>query len=183
MQCPPRKETRSPSGSCVHRAASSRTYCRPDKREGLKKTRATTSPAFWAAGNRRAGACADSRVHCLPEPHSCQMKLQTQSTKMTPEDSFSKRLRISVRSLWSFGQLEHSIGGVCGRAISFWRAHTLNLDARDALTIHFNDGEAKIAKVKTLSALGNETELIEDKTADGGISGILRQGDVGLCIQ
>src|SRR5207249_9662568 len=69
---PPRKETRSPSGRCVHRAASSRTYCRPEKREGLKKTRATTSPAFWAAGSRRAGACADSRLHCLPEPYETQ---------------------------------------------------------------------------------------------------------------
>src|SRR5262249_32902932 len=71
-QCPPRKETRSPSGRCVHRAASSRTYCLPGEREGLKKTRATTSQAFWAAGNRRPGACADSRVHCLPEPHETQ---------------------------------------------------------------------------------------------------------------
>jgi hypothetical protein len=33
------------------------------ERKGLKKTRATTSPAFWAAGIRRSGACADSRVH------------------------------------------------------------------------------------------------------------------------
>jgi hypothetical protein len=72
MQCPPRKEIRSPSGWCVHRAASSRTYCRPDKREGLKKTQATTSKAFWAAGNRRAGAYADSRLHCLPGPHETQ---------------------------------------------------------------------------------------------------------------
>src|SRR5437016_8513081 len=72
MQCPPRKETRSPSGRCAHRAASSRTYCRPEKREGLKKTRATTSPAFWAAGNRRSGAWADSRLHSLPEPHETQ---------------------------------------------------------------------------------------------------------------
>src|SRR5256885_504771 len=72
MQCPPRKETRSPSERCAHRAASSRTYCRPEKREGLKKTRATTSPAFWAAGNRRSGAWADSRFHSLPEPHKTQ---------------------------------------------------------------------------------------------------------------
>src|SRR6202790_1703201 len=71
-QCPPRKETRSPSGRCVHRAASSRTYCRPEKREGRKKTRATTSPAFWAAGNRRCVDCADSRLHRLPEPHETQ---------------------------------------------------------------------------------------------------------------
>src|SRR5258708_20278293 len=72
MQCPTRKETRSVSGKCVHRAASSRTYCRPEKREGLKKTRATTLLAFWAVGNRRSGACADSRVHCLREPHETQ---------------------------------------------------------------------------------------------------------------
>src|SRR6516164_6856107 len=76
MQFPPRKETRSPSGRCVHRAASSRTYCRPGEREGLKKTRATTSQAFWAAGNRRSGACANSRVHCLPEPQETQPVLQ-----------------------------------------------------------------------------------------------------------
>src|SRR4029077_10110342 len=72
MQCPPRKETRSPSGRCAHRAASSRMYCRPEKREGLKKTRATTSSAFWAAGNRRSGACAGSRLHRLREPHETQ---------------------------------------------------------------------------------------------------------------
>src|SRR5207248_1656536 len=72
-QCPPRKETRLPSGRCVHRAASSRTYCRLGEREGLTKTRATTSQAFWAAGNRRSGACADSRVHCLSEPRETQL--------------------------------------------------------------------------------------------------------------
>src|ERR1019366_5259431 len=71
-QCPPRKEIRSPSGSCVHREASSRTYCRQGEREGRKKTRATTLQAFWAAGNRRSGACADSRVHCLPKPQETQ---------------------------------------------------------------------------------------------------------------
>src|SRR5438477_896833 len=71
-QCPPRKENRSLSGRCVHRAASSRMYCRPGEMEGLKKTRATTSKAFWAAGNRRSCACADSRVHCLPDPHGTQ---------------------------------------------------------------------------------------------------------------
>ena len=38
----------------------------------MKKTRATTSPAFWAAGNRRSGAWADSRLHSLPEPHETQ---------------------------------------------------------------------------------------------------------------
>src|SRR5262249_47207537 len=71
-QCPPRKETRSPSARCVRRAASSRTYCQPEKKVGLKKTRATTSPAFWAAGNRRFGACVDSHLHFLREPHETQ---------------------------------------------------------------------------------------------------------------
>src|SRR5260370_607992 len=85
MQCPPRKETRSPSGKCVHRAARSRTYCRPDKREGLKKTRATTSKAFWAAGNRRAGACADSRLHCLPEPHETQRSVESREAPVDNE--------------------------------------------------------------------------------------------------
>jgi len=47
-------------------------YCRRGEREGLKKIRATTSQAFWAAGNRRSGACANSRVHCLPYPHGTQ---------------------------------------------------------------------------------------------------------------
>src|SRR5215475_5466818 len=46
-------------------------YCRPREREGLKKTRATTSQAFWAADNRLSDAW-DSRVHCLPEPHETQ---------------------------------------------------------------------------------------------------------------
>src|SRR6266852_7347031 len=71
-KCRPRKETRSSSERCAHHAASSRTYCRPEKREGLKKTRATTSPAFWAAGSRRPGACADSRLHRLRESHETQ---------------------------------------------------------------------------------------------------------------
>src|SRR6266446_2067749 len=71
-QCPPRKETRSPSGRCAHRAASIRTYCRPDKREGLKKTRATTSSAFWDADNRRSGACEGSRFHRVREPRETQ---------------------------------------------------------------------------------------------------------------
>src|ERR1700756_1876802 len=66
-QCPPRKETRSPSGRCVHRAASSRTYCRPGEREGLKKTRATTSQAFWAAGNRPS-VLVRTHAFILPEP-------------------------------------------------------------------------------------------------------------------
>src|SRR5579863_5101456 len=67
-QCLPRKETRSRSAKCVHHAASIRTYCRPDKREGLRKTRAATSPTFWAGGNRQSGAFEDPRVHCLSEP-------------------------------------------------------------------------------------------------------------------
>src|SRR5271155_1552834 len=66
-RCPPRKESRSLSARCVRRAASSRTYCRPDKTEGLRKNPAATSPPFWAAGNRRSGAFGDSRVHCLLE--------------------------------------------------------------------------------------------------------------------
>src|SRR5260370_4894023 len=71
-QCRRRKETRSSAERCAHHAASSRTYCRPEKREGLKKTRATTSPAFWAAGSRRPGACADSRLHRLRESQETQ---------------------------------------------------------------------------------------------------------------
>src|SRR5260370_19807766 len=85
MQCPPRKETRSLSGRCVHRAASSRTYCQPEKREGLKKTRATTLLAFWAVGSRRSGSCADSRLHCLPELHETQ-----------PSDSAIGRLTAAI---------------------------------------------------------------------------------------
>src|SRR5215469_16670106 len=71
-QCPPRKETQSPSGRCVRRAASSRTYCRPKEREGLKKTRATTWLAFLAEDNRRFGACGDLRIHFLCPLHETQ---------------------------------------------------------------------------------------------------------------
>src|SRR5258706_9528867 len=67
-RCPPRKETRWRSERCVHRAASNLKYYRPDKREGLKKSRATTLPASWVAGNRRSGAWLDSRLHCLRAP-------------------------------------------------------------------------------------------------------------------
>src|SRR5215467_1784291 len=75
-QCPPRKENRSQSGRCVHHAASSRTYCQPNKREGPKKIRATTLPAFWAAENRRSGAFADSRIHSLRDLHGTQRSYQ-----------------------------------------------------------------------------------------------------------
>src|SRR5882724_11830001 len=61
-RCPPRKEIRWRSEKCVHRAASNLKYCRPDKRAGLKKSRATAWSEFWAAGSRRSGACADSRL-------------------------------------------------------------------------------------------------------------------------
>src|SRR5579871_6168505 len=65
-QFPPRKETRLRLERCVHRAASIRTYCRLEEKEGPRRTRATTSQAFWAAGNRRSGAFAGPRVHYLP---------------------------------------------------------------------------------------------------------------------
>src|SRR5882672_4639098 len=71
-QYPPRKETQSPSERCVHHAASSRTYCQPGKKEGLKKTRATTLPAFWAAGSRQSGVFAYSRIHSPRAPHETQ---------------------------------------------------------------------------------------------------------------
>ncbi len=47
-------------------------------------------------------------------------------------------LRIPGWRFRTFGQLEHSIGGVCGIAVRLRRAHALNLYARDALAIHFH---------------------------------------------
>src|SRR5215475_517824 len=70
--CLPRKGSRLPSGRCAPRAANNRMCCRRDKKEGPKKTRATTSSAFWAAGNRRFGAFADSRFNSLREPEETQ---------------------------------------------------------------------------------------------------------------
>src|SRR5260370_12357784 len=49
--------------------------------------------------------------------------------------------------------------------------------------MRFDDGKAKIAKIKTFPAFGNEAELIEHKTADGGVSRIFGQGDVVLGVQ
>src|SRR5215468_3248096 len=71
-QCLPKKESRSQSGRCAHRAASSRTYCRPDKKEGRKKIRATTLLAFLAGGNRRSGAFVGSRFNSVREPDKTQ---------------------------------------------------------------------------------------------------------------
>src|SRR5262249_30788655 len=71
-QCLPKKESRSRSGRCVHRATSNRTYYRPDKREGQKKTRAKALSTFWAAGNRRSGVFAGSRFNSLRRPEETQ---------------------------------------------------------------------------------------------------------------
>src|SRR5215468_7307085 len=62
-QFPPRKENRWLSARCVRRVASIRTCCRRGEKEGPRRTRATTSQGFWAAGNRRSGVFARPRVH------------------------------------------------------------------------------------------------------------------------
>src|SRR5579859_4113135 len=59
----------------------------------------------------------------------------------------------------------------------------LNLDSRHAPSIHFDHLELKIAKVKALSALRNETELVEHKSTDGGVSRIFGERDVVLRIE
>ena len=56
----------------------------------------------------------------------------------------------------------------------------LDFDARHAPAIHFHDGKAVSAEIKTFSAARNESELREHETSQRGIGGIFRQSDVVL---
>ena len=58
-----------------------------------------------------------------------------------------------------------------------WRFDTFHFHARDALAIHFGDGETQIFVDKTLAAAGNESELVEDEAADCGVGRIFRDLD------
>src|SRR6478609_4755910 len=83
-----------------------------------------------------------------------------------------------------FGRHERRIGlGDIGRRIVFGGTQALNLDARDATAIHFNNGKTIRAEFKTLAAARNEAELIEDESANGGVSGIFREGNVVLRVE
>src|SRR5206468_10552781 len=55
--------------------------------------------------------------------------------------------------------------------------------ARHAAAVHFDDGETEIFVIETLATLWNETKMVEHEAADGGVSGIFRQGDVVLGIE
>ena len=59
----------------------------------------------------------------------------------------------------------------------------LDFYARDSAAVHFHDREPKIAEVKTFTAFGDKSELIEHKATDRGVGGVLRQSDVVLCVQ
>src|SRR5580700_6419923 len=63
------------------------------------------------------------------------------------------------------------------------RAHPLNFHTSDSAAVHFDDREPKLPVSEAFSAAGNKTELIQDESADGGIRGVFRQGDVVLGIQ
>src|SRR5215472_1431090 len=114
---------------------------------------------------------------------------------MTVVGDLLKTLGVSGGGFWGFGQLEHGIGG--GRGLSvrfsfrfsvgccfgFRRANTLNLHSGHALAIHFDDGKAQVAIVKTFATFGDEAELIEYEAADGGVRGVFGQGDVVLRVE
>ena len=61
--------------------------------------------------------------------------------------------------------------------------NALNLHARHALSVHFHNGETKIAVLKAFSAFWNKPQLVEDETSDCRVGRVFRYGDVVLCIQ
>src|SRR4029077_16673391 len=70
-----------------------------------------------------------------------------------------------------------------GRTIAQCGRDALNLYAGDALAVHFDNRETMISELKAFAAARNETELVEDETADRGIRGIFRKGDVVLRVE
>ena len=56
----------------------------------------------------------------------------------------------------------------------------LDFYAGHAFAVHFHNCEAGIAKVKAFAAFGDETELIKDEAADGGVRGVFGEGDIVL---
>src|ERR1700758_4233294 len=173
-RCPPRKENRSLSGRCARREASSQTYCQPEKREGLMKIRATTSSVFWAVGNRRSGACADSRVHCLREPLETQrsyhqilsiLTLCRVSQIILNEHSRKRCIRwrairggsalLLLVLIFRRGNRRRSHRDSRGGSFGFLLlglAQPLNFYAGDAASVHLHHGEAVNAKFETLAA-------------------------------
>src|SRR5215467_4903384 len=61
--------------------------------------------------------------------------------------------------------------------------NTFYLDPRHPFAVHFGDGESQIPKPETLTALGDESELIQHKPAHSGIGRVFRQGNAILRVQ
>src|SRR5207249_2776766 len=78
MSCPPRKESRWPSGRCVHHATSSRRYCRPEKRARSeerrvgKERKGTRSKRDWSSD-----VCSSDLTICenIIHPRRCPRRL------------------------------------------------------------------------------------------------------------
>src|SRR5580698_10753277 len=176
---PPKKESRLQSMRCVHHAASSQTYCQPNRKEGLKKSRATTWKAFWAAGNRRFGACADSRVHC-------PLEASRNSTFIPPNVvhagtlagllRFRRRgFRCALRRLGA----RRSFRGL----LFIRRPHSLEFHACNTPAVHFDNGKSKLTVLKTFSPARNKAQLRQDESANGRVRWIFGQRNVVLRIQ
>src|SRR5208283_3721838 len=83
-----------------------------------------------------------------------------------------------------FGGNERRIGlrDIGGR-IAFGGVQTLNLDASDTAAVHFNDSETIATEFEAFASPRNEAQLVEDESADGGVSGIFRERNVVLRIE
>src|SRR6266481_2231227 len=96
---------------------------------------------------------------------------------------FTNLLGILPRGFRIPGRLEHDFGNARRFSLIFSGTNALNLDAGDALTVHFHDREAKIAVLEAFAALGNEAQLVENETTHGGVSRVFRQSDVVLRVE
>src|SRR5229473_1606897 len=92
-------------------------------------------------------------------------------------------LGILPRGFRIFGWLQHGFRNPLRLAFIFSGTNALNLDAGDALAVHFHDREAKIAVLEAFAALGNEAQLVENETTHGGVSRVFRQSDVVLGVE
>src|SRR5580704_19051703 len=96
-----------------------------------------------------------------------------------------RRLGLEIRRS-GFPTFSRFLGAHSGfhRSLLFGcRAHALNFYTSDSAAVHFDDGESKLPIFKPFAAARNETELIQNESANGRISGVFRQRDVVLRIQ
>src|SRR5260370_2286609 len=82
-----------------------------------------------------------------------------------------------------FGLLQYCFRNTLRFVFIFSGTNALNLDAGDALSVHFDEREGKIEGLEAFAGVRNETQLVEYETAHSGVSGIFGQGDVVLRVE